>query len=263
VRELTSRRGSRRAALAGALIVGAYLAVLALTVGLRADHVRPLYDGFAPPASYRWVDPPSFFASGNVAPAPVTATIRLGAEGSAAAGVATPDGQFVVSLGRGAVAAREGATRVAVRITPQAPATLGPLPGGPRPNGNAYRVQMTYEPRGGTVTRLARPGSLVIEIPELGEDLFTSPDGREWTTLPARTVPPRNLSLATTLAAPGYFLGGTNLPELVGQEGSSSNQSVAIGAAVAGFTVVLLLVASVIVRRRRARGPGSDPGGVA
>jgi hypothetical protein len=245
----------------GLVVVGAYLAVLALTVGVRSDHVRPLYDGFAPPSSYRWVDPPSFFSGGNVAPEPVATTIRLGENGSAAAGVATPDGQFVINLGRGAVAPRSGATRVAIRITPLAPTTLGPIPGGPRPNGNAYRVRMTYEPRGGAVTRLARAGSLVLEIPELGEDLYSSPDGRSWSKIPARAVPPRDLSLATTFVGAGYFVGGTNLPELVGQGATtSSGRSIWIGVAVAGFTLLLLIIAFFVVRRRRKR-PG--PAGAA
>ncbi len=68
----------RRSLVLGAIVVGAYLVVLAVTVGLRDDHVRPLYDGFTPPPSYRWVDPPSFFSSGNVEPKPAVTTIRLG-----------------------------------------------------------------------------------------------------------------------------------------------------------------------------------------
>jgi hypothetical protein len=260
VRARTRRLPARGGAVVGVVLVCAYLVVLALTVGGRSDHVRPLYDGFAPPSSYRWVDPPSFFAAGNVMPEPVATTIKLGAQGSAAAGVATPDGQFAVNLGRGAIAAHAGATRIAIRITPLAPDTLGRVPGGERPNGNAYRIQMTYQPRGGAVTRLARPGSLVIEIPELGEDLYSASNGRAWTKIAARTVPPRNLSLATTLEAPGYYVGGTNLPELVGPEASSSGSSVAIGIGVGALTAVLLVIAFVIVRRRRRRSdPATDP----
>ncbi len=58
----------RRSLILGVVLLGGYLAVLGVTVGLRDDHVRPLYDGFTPPPSYRWVEPPSFFSSGNVKP---------------------------------------------------------------------------------------------------------------------------------------------------------------------------------------------------
>lgn len=195
----------RRNLVAGALLLAAYLVALGLTVGFRSDHVRPLYDGFSTPPAYRWVDPQSFFASGNVEPSSVSTTIKLGPAGSAAAGVATPDGQFVVSLGGGAVAPRSGAKRVAVTIAPVAPRTLAPVPDGLRANGNAYRVEMTYEPSGGKVTRLARPGTLVIEIPELGNDLFTSRGGNRWSRSESRAVPPAPAEPHRPAAAAGLL----------------------------------------------------------
>ncbi len=234
------------------LVLVTYLAALAVTVGLRDDHVRPLYDGFATPAPYRWVDPPAFFASDNVTPAATTTTIALASGGSAAAGIATPDGQFVLSLARGAVAPRGGQRHVLVRITPVDPNQLAAVPAG-RPNGNAYRVEMSYQPGGAAVRALARPGSLVMEIPEIGSDLFTSPSGRRWSKLDARTVPPRQLGLATTFASPGYYVAATNLPELVAATASSSDHSIAIGIATAAGALALLVVAFLYARRRRRR----------
>ncbi len=240
----------RRPVVVGVLLLCMYLAVLALTVGLRPGHVRPLYDGVTTPSAYRWVDPPAFFATGNDAPVPVRQSVPLGTDGSAPAGIATPDGQFVLSLGRGAVASRAGAERVDVTITPVAPGTLGPIPAGLRANGNAYRVVMRYAPGGGKVTRLDRPVSLVLEIPELGDHLFTSATGRHWTEVPATAVPPRELSLTAPWNAPRYTVGATNLPELVGPTRSSSH-SVAIAVGVGVAAVLLLVVAFLLVRRRR------------
>ena len=79
-------------------------------------------------------------------PQALSTTIALGPAGSAAAGFATPDGQFVVNLGAGAIAPSPAATSVAITVTPVAPRHLSPVPDGLRSNGNAYRVEMKYEP---------------------------------------------------------------------------------------------------------------------
>jgi hypothetical protein len=188
---------------------------IATVVAISAVGCSPLLaDGIATtPVSYRFVDPPPFFAAGNVAPRDLTATIALGVDGSVPAGIATPDGQFVVDLGRGAIAPSAGATTVAVRATPLAPRHLRALPTG-RSNGNAYRVDMTYEPTGVSVTRLAKPGTMLIETPELASALYVSPDATHWSTLTSRPIPPRQLSMSAQFPAPGYYLAGTLLPEL-------------------------------------------------
>ncbi len=251
----------RRSAVVGVVLLGAYLVVLAVTVGLRSDHVRPLYDGFAPPPPYQWVDPPSFFASGNVTPESVTATVALSRDGSVPAGIATPDGQFALNLGRGAIAPSSGASSVTVKITPVAPDDLGPLPArsGLRPNGNAYLVSMRYE-NGKAVTRTeAGSSTIVVEIPEIGTGLFAAPHdsgprGHAWSEVEATAVPPRELSLTASFERPGYYLAGTNLPELVGSDDSSSDDAVLIGIGAGVLVIVVLLFAVLLVRRRRRRG---------
>ncbi|MGZ4734962.1 MAG: hypothetical protein ACXV8R_05110 [Acidimicrobiia bacterium] len=233
-------------------MLAAYVVTLAVTVGLGPDHVRPLYDGFAPPPAYRWMEPPPFFASGNVKPTPVHATIKLDADGSAPAGIATPDGQFVINLGRGAIAPHSGSSRVAVKISPVAPSRLAKIRPGLRANGNAYRVEMTYGD-GTKVGQLAKPGSLVLEIPELGSNLFVSSSGTRWSEVTARAVPPRQLSLTAPIGAPGYYLAATSLPELVAPAGNSADHSVQIGIGTALLAAALLGIAFVLVRRRRCR----------
>ena len=243
----------RSSLLVGASVVALYLVALMITGAIRHDDTRPLYDGFTPPPSYRFVDPPPFFAADNVEPEPMSTTIALGAVGSEPAGIATPDGQFVVSLGRGAIAPEPGATSVAVHVTPVAPNTLIPVPNGLRSNGNAYRVDMTYEPTGTTVTRFAKPGTLLLEIPELGSRIFVSPDANRWSELRARSVSPSLLSLSAEFAAPGYYVAATNLPELAGQPGRSRHTALVLGIVVAVVAVVLFSTVYFVVARRRRK----------
>jgi hypothetical protein len=235
----------------GVAVVAVYVVALIGTVVLRDGHVRPLYDAFVPPSSYRFVDPPAFFNAGNVQPTGTSTTITLGTGGSKAAGVATPDGQFVINLGRGDIAAAKGASAVSVTITPLAPRHLGPVPGGLRPNGNAYRVQMRYEPHGRPVTKLANPGTLLVEIPEVGRQLFASADGERWSLVPSRVISASGLTMTATLVGPGYYLAATSLPELAAPAGHSSHVAIVVGVVVAVLAAVMFLVASLVVRKRR------------
>src|SRR5262249_5640533 len=163
--------------------------------------------------------------------------------------VATPDGQFVLNFGPGAVAPHGAARAVRVRITPVAGKPLGALPDGLRPNGNAYRVEMTA---GGTTVRsLDRAGTVVLEIPELGPNLFWSAPGPRWTKLPSRVLPPRDLGLTATFTRPGYYVSGTDLPELVAPGDDSSSDALVVGIVVAVVAVLLLVGGYLLVRRRR------------
>jgi hypothetical protein len=235
----------------GVVAVAAYLVAVTVTIALRHDDARPLYDGFIAPTSYRFVDPPAFFAAGNVEPHDLVTSIALDAAGSAAAGFATSDGQFVVNLGKGAIAVVPGATSVAVHVTPLAPRGLAAVPDGLRANGNAYRVDMTYEPVGGAVTHLARPGTMLIEIPELGSALFTSPDATRWTTVAAQPLPPRELSMSAQFRAPGYYLGATSLPELASPAGRSHRTAIILGVSTGVMALLAFTIALVVARGRR------------
>jgi hypothetical protein len=251
----------RRPVLVGMAVVVVYVVAVSVTVALRHDHVRPLYDAFVPPSSYRFVDPPAFFASGNVKPTAASATIALGADGSAPAGLATPDGQFVVSLGRGAIPPTKGATAVSIRITPIAPKDLPPVPAPLRANGNAYRIQLTYEPRGPTIAKLARPGTLLVEIPEIGRSLFVSASGNAWSPVASRVIGPSQLTMTAALGAPGSFVAATNLPELTAPPGHSSHVAIVIGVATAAVAVLLFAGAYLFARRRRTSQGRTSTGG--
>jgi hypothetical protein len=244
----------RRRRLLVVVVVLGYVGALVLTMRLGPEHARPLYDGFTGPPSYRWVDPPDFFASGNQPPSGTSSEVPVGRSGSQAVGVATPDGQLVLDLPRGAISPQPDARTATIHIQPLASGGLGRLPGGLRPNGNAYRVTIRAG-RGGRVRHLDRAGTMVVEIPELGTDLFRSVDGRHWTGVPARPLPPRNLSLTATFDRPGYYVGGTRLPELVLPPDGSSDSSLVLGFVVAGVAAVFLVLGFVIVRRRRRAPP--------
>jgi hypothetical protein len=243
----------RPALLSGIAVVAVYCAAAAATGALRDSRVRPLYDGFAPAPTYQFVDPPAFFAPGNVKPHAVSRTIALDESGSEAAGLSTPDGQFVVDLARDAVPAAAGATAVTMRITPLAPRTLGALPDGLRATGNAYRLELTYDPTSTRVERLAHPGSVLVETPEVAERLFSSPDGATWSKLPARSLPPRQLSMAATLPAPGYYVAATSLPELTAAPARRRDNALALGAAIAVVALCLFVAAFLIAAQRRKR----------
>jgi hypothetical protein len=207
-------------------------------------------DGVVPPTRYQYVEPPAFFAAGNTKPQPVTVRVPLSARGSDAAGVATPDGQFVIDLAAGAIAPHAGATSVAIHVTPLAPGSRSALPNGLRANGNAYRVEMNYEPVGGAVNAVAKPGTLLIEVPELGAGVFVSTAANVWTNAGARTVGPQERAYSAQFANNATYLAGTNLPELAAAT-SSSDSHTALIAGIAIGVVVLVVGAWLLLRRRR------------
>jgi len=244
----------RRVLTTGLAVTVVYLLAVVATAAFRGDGARPLFDGFVPPSSYRFVDPPQFFAPGNVQPGSMATTLALGPDGSGPAGFATPDGQFVVNLARGAIQAAPGATSVQVQVTPIAPRHTRPVPGGLRANGNVYEVNMRYEPTGTQVTRLVRPATLLMELPELGNALFVSPDGTRWTRLRSRPVSADQLTLTANFTGPGFYVAATDLPELVVQPAGAQRSAIWIGIATASGALVLFAVgALVVVRRRRVR----------
>jgi hypothetical protein len=188
-----------------------------------------------------------------VKPAPTSATVAIGPGGSDAAGLATPDGQFVVNLGQGAIAPVKGADSLSIRITPVAAKRLAAVPAPMRTNGNAYRVQITYEPRGGAVTRFAKAGTLLLEIPEIGRNLYVSSDGKMWLPTASRVIAPSQLTMTAAFDGPGYYVAATTLPELTAPPGHSSHVAIVIGVATAVGAALLFLGAYFVVRRRRAR----------
>ncbi len=243
-----------RAVGTGAVIVVGYLLAILGTSGT----VRPLLDGFAPAPEYHWVEPPAYFSPGNRAPTGLTATIPVRDGVSTTRGLTTPDGQVVLTLGRGAIEAPRGDQRIRLRVEPR----VGPasLPDGLRANGNAYRITMTAEPSGTVITTLARPGTLVLQVPELSTGLFQRLGHTRWQPVPSMPIPPRQLSLTTPLDQSGDYVSGTNLPLLAGPE-QSADHTMIIALGIGAVTLVVLGAAAWTVRRRRAAAAVSPSAG--
>jgi len=238
---------------AGLALAAVYVAVLALTAGGR--RTLPLYDGFAPPPRYQWVNPPAPFVAGNRVPGPKRTEVTLGAGGSAQEGFSSDDGQLVVNLPAGAIPS--GPPTAAVTITPVDPATLGPLPGGATADGNAYRVEITYAPAGPAVATLAAAGSALLTVPQTPEKVFGSPDGHDWTQI--ELVPVDNSRLSFRVTSAGYVLASAAPITSVATPRSSDELGRTLAAA--GATLVLagcLYFGPVAVRRLRGR---RDPSG--
>ena len=238
----------------GALVVALYLVAVLATMRLAGHHVRPLFEGIGPVAPYQWVDPPPEFAAGNTPPKPAEVDTVLDATGSKAAGPSTPDGQLVLALPAGSVAARAPDTAFRTTLTPLAPKALGALPAGLRANGNAYRVELAYEPSATPITTLAKSGNVILVVPEPATTVYTSPDGKAWTALETQQVGgAASTTVGAQLTGPGYFVAAA--PEAapaVGAGGNDAGSVVAVAAATAALALVIGL-GPFAVRRLRAR----------
>ncbi len=91
---------------AGAGLAAVYVLVALATSWLAGHPARTLFDGFAPPPNYDWVNPPPGVARASTAPPAATVEAALSAGGSAAAAAATSDGQATATIEAGSVAAR-------------------------------------------------------------------------------------------------------------------------------------------------------------
>jgi hypothetical protein len=238
----------------GVALVFSYVVIVAVT-GATGRHVRPLYEGIGGPPPYQWVHPPPAFASSNVKPRPIESRISLGPGGSPLTGTGTPDAQLVLSLAQGAIPPHEGDVEATVRISPLDPAILGRLPSGLRADGNAYRVELAYQPSAQAVDAVASPGNILLTMPEPSQGLLFSSDGRRWQRLTTQHV-----TGAAQVGAPfsqaGYYLGAASSPPPSRSGGgTSTGWIIAMGVLIAALTLALGLG----VRRFRRRPAGARP----
>ena len=219
-----------RLARAGAGLALLYVAVAVVTAQLSSRPVLPLFDGFAPPTPYAWVNPPPERAADNVAPRSVEHEFPLGPEGVTASNASTADAQAILGLDHGSVPAHPPDTAVRARVTPVDAGTLGPLPPGMRVVSNAYRVELAYLPSESAVERLARPGTIALTGGDTADRLLYSADGQTWQE---RTFRPygQDHGLFTELEAVGWFV----LASTAGQESGDGDGSDVLR----GFLLVL------------------------
>jgi len=239
------------------LRVGAVLAVLyasvVLVTGLMTGHpVRPLFDAAGGAVPYKWVKAPWYVASTNIKPRPSHQDIVFENGTSPQTGATSEDAQVILNLPQGALPPREGETAVRMSFTPLDPKKLAKPPGGMRPNGNAYRVQMAYQPSGAPLDALTKSGNVVMVVPDEAERMLYSVDGKSWSELPTQTLgDPTTVGSAFNTA--GYYLVGTTLPEFTNpNKESGSKRTVGIVMVVAAAALLLGYVLPTILRRSRA-----------
>jgi hypothetical protein len=233
----------------GAAIVALYVLVDLSTLSLSHQHVRPLFEGFNSPAPYQWVCPPKAFAATNVSPHVSETDVPLGPTGTPQAGATSSESQLLLNLPAGAIPSSPGATSVHIRITPLCPAKLGPAPAGTVANGNAYKVELTYRPGDQQITALAKPGNIVLAVPDPGVAILSSPDGLAWQRLPTQQVTGPT-SLGATFSQPGIYVGAE--PPLTKKK-SSGDGGVILVAAITVALALLLGFGPAVYRRLRRR----------
>ena len=237
----------------GAVVVaGVYLAVALATLGATSRHrFLPLFEGVGPPPKYSWVKPPASLAAGNTVPKVATADFPL--TGPAEPFLATTtDGQFEITLAANTFASHGSDTKVHCIITPLDPSTLAPLPTGEAADGNAYQIELTYEPSGAPVPSLTAPGSVVLTAPYTADFNYYSADGQAWTKLPSLQVSGPTV-LGSMFTRAGYFVVGTAPHRLrTSTPGAKSTVStVVVAAAVVAVALLLGAVAAALLSRGR------------
>ena len=221
----------------GVAAAALYLAAVAYTWPLAP--IRILYEGEAPPLPYRWVHPPAELAQDNQPPQSGAGQIALTPQGSQSTSIVTDDGQAGVIFRFGAIAPRTGATSVKAKVVPLDPAALPRPPSGLRFDGNAYRVEATYNT--GEPVVLSMPMTVVLRYPRHATMLLRL-SGEIWTTLDAHIVP-GSLQIFAGTDHVGVFAA-------VGPAGPPP--AVWVGYAIAA-AAVLGVAAAIAARRLRAR----------
>lgn len=252
---MTGRRLSVRSA--GALVVVAYLGVAWVTLSLSGHHVRPLYEGVGQQTiPYKWVKPPPAFAAGNQVPQPSTTDVPLDAGGSKAIGVTTEDGQLVLNLPVGAMGPSPGDTTVRVALTPLDPAPLAAVPAGLLANGNAYQVQLAYQPSGAPAA-IKVAGNIILTTPSPATTMLFSADGKAWQKLPTQPVGGPTV-IGSQFTGQGFFL-GTAVKHAAAAPGSSSVSTVVLAAITAALALAIFGIPLALRRLRRHRPAARRP----
>ncbi|MGH9265503.1 MAG: hypothetical protein ACRD1D_12520 [Acidimicrobiales bacterium] len=249
---------------AGILVVVLYVVVAAATSALSSRPVLPLFDGFAPPVAYNWVNPPPEVAAGNTVPQPVEREFPLGPEGADATNATTEDGQAIVGLDKASVPAHPPDIAVKVRIVPLDPARLGALPPGLRPVSNAYQVSLSYVPSQTALSQLGAKGTVALTAAEAGDKLLFSPDGGQWQERTFRPFGQDN-GVFAELETAGYFVvASSSVPQHAAQEAGRNILLLGLTGAlpIIGAALVLRLPSPIPVGAaspQRARPKSSSP----
>ena len=243
------------------MLAAVYAAVVVATSVTAGHPVRPLFDGASTNTPYQWVKPPWYVGSANVKPTPGHTDIPFENGVSPLIGVNSPDAQVILNLPQGALPSHPGDTAVRASFTPIDPKKVAKPPGDMRADGNAYRVEMTYQPSGAPVTKTVTSGNVVMVVPDEAEKMLFSVDGKEWDELPTHTLGDPN-TVGSAFNTPGYYLVGTALPEFTNpNKGKDTKRVVGIVLVVVAVALLLGYVLPSALRRSRAAQAGARRGG--
>jgi hypothetical protein len=246
----------------GAVLAGVYAVVVVATGLLTAHPVRPLFDAVGGAIPYKWVKPPWYVGSTNVRPGPSSTDIPFENGTSPLVGVNSEDSQMILNLPQGAIPPNGGDTAVRASFTPLDPKKLAKPPGGMRPDGNAYRVEMTYQPSGQSVRQTTTSGNVIMVVPDEAEKMLFSLDGKSWDELPSQLLGDPT-TVGSAFNKPGYYLVGTTLPEFADpNKDDTKKRTLGIVMIVGALALLLGFVLPAILRRSRAAQAASDPGPV-
>jgi hypothetical protein len=249
-----------RAVVSGGVVIALYLAGAVLSGHLSPFARRPLLDGLAPVAPYRWVSPPPGAASTNKAPTPGRFTLPFTRDGIRGGAFATPDVQVTVIVPHGAFTPEPGQRSIELTVQPIAPSRVAPPPGSLVVLGNVVRIEARYEPSGDPVTAPAKAIEVVLLYPFVSTDsgrhvLLTSPGGTSWTTVRATDHVASAQLLGSIRTFGDVVAAGTRLARASGVSApSGARSSVGTVLVLAVGALLVLLVLFLVFRGRDGRG---------
>ena len=203
---------------------------------------RPLLDGFAPPALYRFVKPPPNLASINKPPLSGQFTLPVRG-GTVTEGLfATRDSQASILIFRNTVLAPAGARSMTITLQPLAPAGNASVPDGMSITGNVYRITLAFQPGGENVKKLEKDAILTLTYPALAgphhsRQILSSTNGVRYARI--RSIDSTVQQQVTGhVRSPGFFA--------VGVKASSVPPAQAPGSGSSRITVIVVVVAVIL-----------------
>jgi hypothetical protein len=236
-----TRRG--RVAASGGAVVALYLAGALVSAHLSPFARRPLLDGLAPVAPYRWASPPPSLASTNKPPTPGRFTLPLSGGHLRGGAFATSDVQVTLIVPSDAFTPMPGQRSIELTVDPIAPSSVAPPPRSLVILGNVVRIQAAYQPSGDPATP-KKAIEVVLIYPFVPTDsgqhvLLVSPNGKSWRTVKATDHPASAQLIGTVRTLGDVAAAGTRLARV--------SPSTAVSGPSSTGTVVFIAVGAVLV----------------
>jgi hypothetical protein len=242
---------TRRAkvAVSGGAVVALYLAGALVSAHLSPFARRPLLDGLAPVAPYRWASPPPSVASTNKPPTPGRFTLPFSRGHLRGGAFATPDVQVTLIVPSDALAPMPGQRSIELTVDPIAPSSVAPPPRSLVILGNVVRIRATYQPSGDPASP-KKAIEVVLIYPFVPTDsgqhvLVASPNGKSWKTVKATDHPASAQLIGSVRTLGDVAAAGTRLARVSPSStatGPGSSTGIIVAIAVGAVLVLLLLV---------------------